>query len=519
MSNTYVYFKTNGADSTITVNLGQQLAAGETLTNVAMGAVTPASTPPLIATSLSLATDATYLIKLTGGNAGTCYGLELVVTTNLRVFIALIAVTVQTASDAINPYTTENPDAFRDLIGEIQAGSAAIGTGVFAFGAEVDPAGGSVIWELLAEDGTVYAAGNAFSYNVQSTGFSNTVFAKAVVNIPSNVPPTMEGQKYQLRWALLIGLDTPLGTSASQSKYYAAEQITVVGLNSVPTGTQPVVELQGMTAAATLVTDQLYDTVTFQLFYQNTPLSDPIPITAPGVAGSLAPTRVANGWLYTASIETTNINVVAVAPLTMIWRYSQSQFPAMIFSEQADFWVITPAQSQAVSDVKSMVNKARTTLYGSPDLLFPAATILTWLRRGADMFNGYQGYFSNFTMTNAQGPIREYWLMCAELMALRSQYLAEGEKAFDFQGQAISLNVDRTAYLDAAANQIQQRLADELPNFKTQLINKGNTGGDGSQDPTMLQRGAMGSVGITISPASWSGRYPYYPGAGGLGLY
>lgn len=512
MSRTYVFFKTDGSDTDVTVNLGQQLQAGETLVSVSVGQVTPVTTPPMVATSLSLPSDASQVLRLTGGKAGISYGLELGVTTNLRVFVALVAVNIQTASDAINPYETQNPDAFQDLVGEIQAGSAAVGTGVFAFDANIDPSGGHVLWELLAENGTVFASGNAFSYAVQSTGFSNTVFAKAVVNIPSNVPPTMEGQKYQLRWSLYLADESALGTEPNQKVYYSAEQITVVGLNTVPLGTQPVVEIQGMVAAATLVTDRLYDTVTFQLYFENTPLSDPIPIVSPGLAASYAPTRVSNGWLYTASIETQNIAVNSVRPHTMIWRYSESKYPSVVFSEQADFWVINPSMSQAVNDVKSMVNKARTTLYGTPDLLFPAATILTWLRRGGDMFNGFKGYFTNFTFTNAQGPIREYWLMCTELMALRSQYLAEGEKAFDFQGQAISLNVDRTQYLDAAANQIQQRLADELPNFKTQLINKGNTGGDGSQDPTQLQRGAMGSVGITISPATWSGRYPYYPG-------
>lgn len=514
MARTFVYFKEDQTDKVVDVDLSQLLSAGETLTSAVLGQLSPVSAPTLTVVQITASTDPAAQFRLMGGLQGTSYGQEVVVTTSVRVFVVLIAVTVQTAADAIQPYATQNPDAFRDLVGEIQAGSAATGTGVFAFGPEVDPSGGSVVWELLAENGTVYAAGNAFSYTVQSTGFSNTVFAKATINVPSNIPPTLEGQKYQIRWTLELYPATPLGSAPVQQKYYTAEEITVVGLNSVPLGTQPVVEIQGMVAAATLVTDQMYDTVTFQLYFENTPLSDPIPIAQPGLPGSYAPVRVAGGWMYTASIDTTPLTVQSVRPFTMIWRYCQSQYPAVAFSEQADFWVINPTISQSVSDVKAMVNKARTTLYGAPDLLFPAATILTWLRRGADMFNGFKGYFTNFTMTNAQGPIREYWLLCTELMALRSQYLAEGEKAFEFDGQAIQLRVDRTQYLDAAANQIQQRLADEMVNFKTQLINKGNTSGDGSQDPTQLQRGAMGTVGITISPATWSGRYPYYPGTG-----
>jgi hypothetical protein len=152
------------------------------------------------------------------------------------------------------------------------------------------------------------------------------------------------------------------------------------------------------------------------------------------------------------------------------------------------------------------VNKARTTLYGRPDLLYPVPTCLTWLRRGADAFNIAYGQFTNFTFTNALGGIREFWLLEAELAAIQAQYLAEGEKAFSYQGAQISLEVDRTSYLDTAANAIQSRLDNELKSIKTNLIIKGNTSGDGSADPSALRAGAIGAVGITITPANMWGR-------------
>jgi hypothetical protein len=513
---TLVYFKEANTNIVANVGISQYMASGDTLTSVVVNGVTPATTPALVATLTSATDNPAATISLTGGIAGTSYGIELLVTTAATVFTILLAVNVQTAAEMLFPYTTQNPDAFQDLVGEMLAGSAAVGTGVFAFNNDVDPSGGSVVWELLAKDGTVFSSGNAFSYTVQSTGFSNTVFAKAVINAPSDMAPSLEGQKYQIRWTLSLNLPGPGGSSANVTKFYSAEEVTIVGLTNVPLGTEPIVVLQGATALANLVVDQLFDTVTIQLYYQNSPMSDATIISAPNVASSFTPVRTANGWLYSATIDTSQILVNAMAPYTLIWRYSNSQYPQIVFSENADFWVINPSMNQAVTDVKAMVNKARTTLYGRPDLLFPPSVILTWLRRGADMFNGFQGYFTAFTMVNAQGPIREYWLLCTELMALRSQYLAEGEKAFDFEGQAISLKVDRTQYLDAAANQIQQRLNNELPNFKTQLINKGNTSGDGSVDPTQLQRGAMGTVGVWASPASFSGRWPYGFGIAGM---
>ena len=157
--------------------------------------------------------------------------------------------------------------------------------------------------------------------------------------------------------------------------------------------------------------------------------------------------------------------------------------------------------------MKARITKAHTTLYGTSDLIFPTETVMLWLRRGRDMFNSYQGVFTSFTMVNAKNGIREYWLMCAEAMALTSQELAEAEKAFDFQGAAISLNVDRAAAYGSMADKIQGLLDNQLKPMKQNLIIKGQTSGDGSADTTRLGRGAIGCVGITITPASPWGPY------------
>jgi hypothetical protein len=132
---------------------------------------------------------------------------------------------------------------------------------------------------------------------------------------------------------------------------------------------------------------------------------------------------------------------------------------------------------------------------------------MKWLRRGMDMFNNAHGVFTSFTMTNAMGGVREFWLLCAEKAALEAQYGLEAEKSFNFSGAAISLDVDRTQYLDAMIGKIDQVLDAQLKPFKQNLIIKGNTGGDGSGPNGdgnfgALQQSSMGSVAIAITPAS-----------------
>jgi hypothetical protein len=111
-------------------------------------------------------------------------------------------------------------------------------------------------------------------------------------------------------------------------------------------------------------------------------------------------------------------------------------------------------------------------------------------------------------MLNAKGGIREYWLRFAEVMALRSQFLAEGEKVFNFSGQAISLEVDRTQYYQTLADNIQSYLDAEGKQVKQNLIKKGITAGDGDvSDLSAMRRGANGAVAITLTPATNWGKF------------
>ena len=506
MQPTYLYFKEATSDTAITAEVASLLQGGEQVLAAEIQQLSPTTTTPLEATIQSYSNQQVTL-DLTQGTAGCSYGIDVSIRTNQRVFTVLLAVNCNTASSQLIPYESFNPNAFKDLVGELQAGDSAVGTAVFTFPTDIDVSGGYVLWELLGESGTVFSAGNAFDYRVEYTGFANTVKARSIISVPTDIPETLENQSYQVRYTLVAG----------DVNSFQFENITVVGVSSVPQGTQSVVEFQGEPAMMELVTPELFDRVVLELYYDNQKLSTGIisdtskPMEAP------APERTASGWFYRAIVETQDLKV-SLRPYTAIWKYWNSDYPARVYTERADFWVVNPSLMSAADDVKAKINKARTTLYGAPDLLFPYETIMTWLRRGGDAFNGYAGVFTNFTFINALGGIREYWLLFAELFALESQYLAEGEKSFDFQGAAISLNVDRTQFLDSAASKIQGRLDSEFKPFKQNLVIRGNTGGDGSgaggTGNLVASMSPLGAVGILISPASVYGLYhrgPYAP--------
>lgn len=494
-NSTFVFNKDTLSDVDVQFDISPLLKFGETLVSVAPQAISPTSPTPLIVTLLSAIDQPVVELLLQSGDVNISYGFQILITTDARQLTALVAVSV--ISDVQVPYTTQNPEAYVDLVDSIEAGQSAIGTAVFSFPAGIDPSGGYVNWEFLDSSGTTYANGNAFNYRIQSNGLSNIVFAKSIINVPTSVPPSDINSKYQLRYTLRLPETTNEIGGPQQDTFYSYENINVVGLTTVPTGTQDSIEIKGNKATMSIVVESLYDFVQVQLFHDNVNI---------GEARIQDFTRVSSGYYFAGVFDTSQLTE-SLEPYTVVWNYGNTATPDIVFSETASLWITTPTILMAVNDVKAKINKARTSLYGQPDLLFPPTTIMLWLRRARDIFNGGPGGFTSFTMTNAKGAIREYWMMYAELGAIEAQYMAEGEKAFNFSGASVNLDVDRTGYLDSAAAKIQSRLDNEMKPFKQNLIIKGCVSGDGSTDPSRLQKGALGSVGITISPASPWGPY------------
>jgi hypothetical protein len=500
MARPFLFFKTPETDTVIQVDVTSLIKSGEAFASAVLSTVNPTSTPPLTAMLETQSTPSPQMnVLLQGGINGMSYGFNITVTTTARVFVVVVGVSAQDPSFV--PYTTQNPTAFQDLIGQIEAGNAAVGAAVFQFPSQIDPSGGFVTWEMLAADGTVYAAGNAFQYTIVRNGIENIAVAKSIISVPSTVAPSLDNQSYQLRYTLELPQDSglpvdPLTGNLAQNVYFQFENIRVVSPVSVPLGVQPSVELSGVPANLSIVLAKPYDNVTVEL-WGSTQIIPPTPITDFQT--------VSSGYVYAGVIDTSQL-CVSLVPYSIIWKYWASNNASVVYQERADLFIVNPPILGAVQDMKAKVNKARTTLYGRPDLLYPVPTCLTWLRRGGDAFNGAYGQFTDFTFTNALGIIREMWLLEAELAAIQSQYLAEGEKSFSYQGAQISLEVDRTAYLDTAASAIQSRLDNELKGIKMNLIIKGNMSGDGSANVTALNSGAIGAVGISITPANMWGR-------------
>jgi hypothetical protein len=481
-----VYVKFPADTDIKTFSLANSLQPGETV----VSALTTTSNPVGLTTSVTAVASPNITISVGPGTDGVTYGFTVQATTSLaRVITTQVAVSVN--SQMATTYTTQNPDAFNTLLGELNAGDAAIGRAVFAFPSSFDPVGGYVLWDLLDQNGVFYASGNAFEYTVTSNGVSNRVDARAVVNAPQDLPTTMDGQSYQIRWTLKL----------NGQEFYSFENLRITSLNTVPEGAADLVEMVGDTASLQLVLDRPYENVGIEIYRDNELIVPFVPI--------LDKRRVSDGWLYKGDIDTSAIAdiVASLDPYTISWVYFNNQTSNVKQRQISRLFVVNASILQATEDMRGIINKAVTTIAHRQDMIFTVPALLAFLRIGRDGFNGAHGMFTSFTMTNAKGPVRYFWIKYAEIHALRSQFLAEGEKTFNFQGQAISLDVDRTQFYSQLADNWQTLLDNEVKPVKQNLIKKGVLGGDGDTSVIGLGHGAIGSVGITITPATQFGKY------------
>ena len=161
-----------------------------------------------------------------------------------------------------------------------------------------------------------------------------------------------------------------------------------------------------------------------------------------------------------------------------------------------NLYLITPQIALAATAVENFLNKSKVE-NTIPELEYTYADLVHYLERGLYLFN-MTGSVTSFNGLNMQGVLYDAWLICACYWALGAQLLAEGSLAFDFSGQGVSLNVDRTPQLDSALGRIEARIQDTVLPLKKHLASQGILGGDGSQGATSLRNSySLAHLGLT----------------------
>lgn len=369
-------------------------------------------------------------------------------------------------------------------IKEVTAGDIARAFMVWTLDATPEAATAArVTWELIDENGRVYAKGNgeAVEANPNPTRPGKWNFkCYSTIQIPGNIPVNTSGTTYQIVWSLNIG-----GTSA-----VAFDTFTV---NSPEFG-----EL-GSVDSVDLYTEST--TVQIILPFQASEVKLTVNRSNDAILNRVVtkdPLQTTQGWLYEVDLSPSDIpgNAASLEPLGLIWRYKENNTKPQSV-ENSSLYLVNSTIMSAMKDVESFVNRVYIESGITPGTIFTPVDLARHLRRGMDQFNTYIRP-TNFTMTNAKGALRQLWIMNAIIDACRSMYLYEGMKQFDFQGQSVSLSVDRTQFWSQMAQEMQSENDTYIKQLKDNLAKWGIFGGDGNV--VGPRPGAVGQIGISLSP-------------------
>jgi len=336
-------------------------------------------------------------------------------------------------------------------------------------------------WSFIDEDGLVYAQGPVISLTVAPHQFKPGFYkfrADAQVDVPANVPVNSLGTKYRIKWVLLH----------EGYEHTVYDAITVRSQEIDREGVVDVVDMENSTTRLSYRSALEDLSLTIKIYKNNTEQVN--------TAVVAEPIETTDGWqyYYDWSHNTSAGIVASMDALTVMFQYPDDT--SQVRTEMGQMYVVNPSILQAARMLEQVLNQAYQDMGLQPFATLDQPTLLQYLRKGMDQFNGAVRP-TNFTMTNAAGAIRQFWIGYSIVNACRAQQLAEGMRAFNFAGQSISLDVDRTQYWEQMASATLNDLDQQIKPFKDMLNKYGIFGGDGALiNPTM---GSIGAIGIRLN--------------------
>ncbi len=184
----------------------------------------------------------------------------------------------------------------------------------------------------------------------------------------------------------------------------------------------------------------------------------------------------------------------SLAPYLIIFESSTNRYSHRLF-------IITPSIVKSSMDLEDYINKARISNV-IPELAYASSDLIHYLDRGLALFNSFPPQVTGFTGLNMQGSVLDCWLICSTYYILTAQLQAENAFSFDFSGQSISLNVDRTQGIEGAIGRMESMMDNVVKPFKKLLIKSGVSGGDGNIQGALSFGRAFGKTVLTNNPVS-----------------
>jgi hypothetical protein len=165
----------------------------------------------------------------------------------------------------------------------------------------------------------------------------------------------------------------------------------------------------------------------------------------------------------------------AFACYVVIWQFTINDHPHV---EYHFVYVANYKVLAYVNELRRMIDKAHLQ-HPNPALRWNDVDLVAFLNLGLQRVNASPPTQTNYTIATIPDTLIYYVLNATAIEALNSRYLAEAEAAFSFNGQPVSLEVDRTGAIESALSHYTAALED-LKTVKKGIIMATGGGGPGT---------------------------------------
>ena len=376
---------------------------------------------------------------------------------------------------------------------------------VFMLKADGTPAIGIAppTWNIRDQNGILVASGTGIQ-DMDDPSHWGANFA-----IPTAAPLAIMGEKYQISWSL------NLQGGGTQS---AIERFEVV-----PEGDpiRPVNQTDQLIAENSFITDCLYvptKPITGKLHYAIKDVNGTI-VYEKGDIQATNPTRqFRETYCYDVTSNqpvsiTSDFGAIGFAPYFGEWTYTlPGESPTTEFHA---IYVINMKMVMMMNSLRKLIDRAHLADI-HPDLAFTDIDLAHYILRGIEKVNSHSPTVTQFSTVNLPQNFVDITIKAAAVEALNAQFLAEGMKAFNFSGLSVSLELDRTNYIQTLADKFENEVEGNLTRQKRMWVRNGGFSGN-----------AAGAMALSIGPFTnfiynagslWNGLAPYQRGVAFLAL-
>lgn len=323
----------------------------------------------------------------------------------------------------------------------------------------------------------------------------------AFITIPASAPASPDGTRYSITW---------VGKSVAGIQK-ETERFTVVGTSNFGSD---LVELDQLILEKSVLQDTLYvdslstvNEYTMRLLTLEGETLYEFTNNAPTPASTQGDLK-AYSHRSAAPVLGMEANIQGFRSLVIEWSFSLDGVSG--YKEYHFLYVANPKMLAQIREVRLLIDKGRRN-HPNPALNYTDLDIAGYLGQGAQYLNSIKPVLTNWSPNTVPNEFSLSLVYAAAYTALTAQYLAEGSAAFDFSGQAVSLSVDRTQFIEATLQRFKDYLDSQVPTLKRMWVRSGGSGG------------GQGILGINFGPSTpysvRDARYMFYRQyMGGTGL-